>query len=104
MTDIDEMFARLQGEVDLIIDSGSCGIVPTTVVDLTGEFPVVVREGKGGHQQQLKGLWKHLVTLLGRPDVGINADRPSTGQRVVLFWVRGQCQGAASVGGFMRTQ
>ncbi|MDP7270211.1 MAG: L-threonylcarbamoyladenylate synthase, partial [Gammaproteobacteria bacterium] len=50
MTDIDEMFARLQGEVDLIIDSGSCGIVPTTVVDLTGEFPVVVREGKGGHQ------------------------------------------------------
>ena len=50
MTDIDEMFARLQGEVDLIIDSGSCGIMPTTVVYLTGEFPVVVREGKGGHQ------------------------------------------------------
>ena len=47
MTDIDEMVRRLRGDVELIIDAGSCGIEPTTVVDLTGDFPVVLREGKG---------------------------------------------------------
>jgi tRNA threonylcarbamoyl adenosine modification protein (Sua5/YciO/YrdC/YwlC family) len=34
-------------QVDLIIDGGNCGYEPTTVVDLTGEYPVVLREGKG---------------------------------------------------------
>jgi tRNA threonylcarbamoyl adenosine modification protein (Sua5/YciO/YrdC/YwlC family) len=48
MTDCDEMLHRLKGDVDLIVDGGSCGIEPTTVVDLTGSFPVVLREGKGG--------------------------------------------------------
>lgn len=33
--------------IDLIIDGGDCGHEPTTVVDLTGEFPLVIREGKG---------------------------------------------------------
>ena len=47
MTETDEMLECLQGDVDLIIDSGSCGIEPTTVVDLTGAFPVVLRSGKG---------------------------------------------------------
>lgn len=47
MTDCDEMAQRLKGEVDLIVDGGSCGIEPTTVIDLTGSFPVILREGKG---------------------------------------------------------
>jgi tRNA threonylcarbamoyl adenosine modification protein (Sua5/YciO/YrdC/YwlC family) len=47
MTDPDEMLARLKGDVDLIVESGSCGIEPTTVVDLTGDFPVLLRRGKG---------------------------------------------------------
>ena len=34
-------------QVDLIIDGGNCGHEPTTVIDLTGEYPLVVREGKG---------------------------------------------------------
>lgn len=33
--------------IDLIIDGGDCGQEPTTVVDLTGEYPVILREGKG---------------------------------------------------------
>jgi tRNA threonylcarbamoyl adenosine modification protein (Sua5/YciO/YrdC/YwlC family) len=37
----------LGAQTDLIIDGGHCGYEPTTVVDLTGEYPVVVREGKG---------------------------------------------------------
>ena len=48
MTDTDQMLHRLKGDVDLIVDSGSCGIEPTTVVDFTGDYPVVLREGKGG--------------------------------------------------------
>jgi tRNA threonylcarbamoyl adenosine modification protein (Sua5/YciO/YrdC/YwlC family) len=38
---------RLERELDAILDAGSCGVVPTTVVDLTGAAPEVVRKGKG---------------------------------------------------------
>ena len=38
---------HLERLVDAVIDAGSCGIVPTTVVDLTGEAPRVTRYGKG---------------------------------------------------------
>ncbi len=37
----------LGNQTDLIIDGGNGGHQPTTVVDLTGEYPVVVRVGKG---------------------------------------------------------
>jgi tRNA threonylcarbamoyl adenosine modification protein (Sua5/YciO/YrdC/YwlC family) len=37
----------LEHEVDLVIDAGSCGVEPTTVLDLTGDEAVVVRAGKG---------------------------------------------------------
>ena len=38
---------RLLPEVDLVIDGGACGTVPTTLVDLTGENPFLLRKGKG---------------------------------------------------------
>ena len=34
-------------QLDLVIDAGSCGVEPSTVIDLTGDAPVVVRAGKG---------------------------------------------------------
>ena len=37
----------LGNQIDLIIDGGNCGQEPTTVVDLTGDYPVILREGKG---------------------------------------------------------
>lgn len=37
----------LGNHIDLIIDGGTCWHQPTTVVDLTGEFPVVLRKGRG---------------------------------------------------------
>lgn len=37
----------LGDKIDLIIDGGNCGYEPTTIVDLTGDVPVVIREGKG---------------------------------------------------------
>ncbi len=33
--------------VDLIIDGGNCGLEPTSIIDLTGEYPSVIRAGKG---------------------------------------------------------
>jgi tRNA threonylcarbamoyl adenosine modification protein (Sua5/YciO/YrdC/YwlC family) len=47
LSDPEEIRARLEHELDLVIDAGSCGVVPTTVIDLTGEEPVVVRKGRG---------------------------------------------------------
>ena len=47
LNDMDEIRKRLDHHVDLIIDGGPCGIELTTVVNLTGEAPVVIREGKG---------------------------------------------------------
>lgn len=47
LSDPDEIAAAVDGSVDLMIDSGGCGVEPTTVVDLTGEYPVVLRAGRG---------------------------------------------------------
>jgi tRNA threonylcarbamoyl adenosine modification protein (Sua5/YciO/YrdC/YwlC family) len=38
---------RLEHAVDLVIDAGPCVAVPTTVVDLAVEPPVVIRQGVG---------------------------------------------------------
>lgn len=46
LNDADEIRARLDRRLDLVLDSGPCGIEPSTVVDLTGEAPEVVRRGK----------------------------------------------------------
>lgn len=43
----DEIRALLEHELELILDGGPCGNQPTTVVDLTGDTPVVLRVGKG---------------------------------------------------------
>lgn len=42
--DIEDKLGKL---VDLIIESGACGIEPSTVIDLVDGAPVVVRIGKG---------------------------------------------------------
>ena len=47
MTDTDEIRARLEHAVDLVIESGPCGVVPSTIVDLTGPMPVITRDGVG---------------------------------------------------------
>lgn len=47
LSDAQDIRDRLEHRVDLILDSGSCGVVPTTVVDLTGDVPVITRQGKG---------------------------------------------------------
>lgn len=38
---------RLAHEIDAVLDDGDCGVVPTTVVDLSVSPPVIVRTGRG---------------------------------------------------------
>jgi tRNA threonylcarbamoyl adenosine modification protein (Sua5/YciO/YrdC/YwlC family) len=47
MTDAKEIFERIGHAVDVVLDGGNCGFEPTTVVDLSGDAPEVLRSGKG---------------------------------------------------------
>lgn len=47
LTDAYLIREKLEKSVDLIIDGGNCGVVPTTVVDLTQGSPELIREGNG---------------------------------------------------------
>jgi tRNA threonylcarbamoyl adenosine modification protein (Sua5/YciO/YrdC/YwlC family) len=47
LTEGREIQARLEHEIDAILDGGNCGVEPTTVVDLSVTPPVIVRKGKG---------------------------------------------------------
>lgn len=47
ITDAAEVQDRIGHAVDLILDGGNCGFDPTTVVDLSGPAPTVIRAGKG---------------------------------------------------------
>lgn len=42
-----EWRAQIDPVVDMVLDAGACGLTPTTVVDLTGTVPDVMRHGLG---------------------------------------------------------
>lgn len=47
MTDPEEIYERLQYQVDVVVGGGNCGYLPTTVVDFVKGIPTIAREGKG---------------------------------------------------------
>ncbi len=47
MNDAEEIRERLEHQVELVMDAGSCGIDMTTVIDLTSDVPELIRQGKG---------------------------------------------------------
>lgn len=47
LTDPDEIDELFGHQVDLVVDGGEGGAVPSTIVDCTGAAPVVLREGLG---------------------------------------------------------
>ena len=47
LNDGEEIRTRLEHVLDLVLDAGSCGVDPTTIVDLTGATPELLRQGKG---------------------------------------------------------
>ena len=46
-TDPELIYEKWQNKVDIVIDGGDGDNVASTVIDLSGDVPVVVREGKG---------------------------------------------------------
>ena len=47
LNDPEEIREQLEKQIDLVIDGGSCSLLPTTVVDLSGDVPEILREGRG---------------------------------------------------------
>ncbi len=47
LTDPEEVNDRIGRQIELTIDGGACSLEPTTVIDLTGDEPVLLRQGRG---------------------------------------------------------
>lgn len=47
------MYENFRNEVDIVIDGGIGGTIPSTVVDCTGDEPIVIREGLGKWEKHL---------------------------------------------------
>jgi tRNA A37 threonylcarbamoyladenosine synthetase subunit TsaC/SUA5/YrdC len=47
LSDPDEVLERLGKQIDLVIDGGAGTLDPTTIIDLTGVEPVLLRQGRG---------------------------------------------------------
>ena len=47
LNDPAEIRARLEKSVQAVVDAGACPMQPTTIVDLTGDAPILVRQGRG---------------------------------------------------------
>lgn len=47
MNDPQEIRERFQKLLHAVVDAGACPMQPTTVIDLSGDVPVLVREGRG---------------------------------------------------------
>jgi tRNA threonylcarbamoyl adenosine modification protein (Sua5/YciO/YrdC/YwlC family) len=46
-TDAREIYDKLEHTVDLVLDGGNCGLIPTSVIDLSGDRAKVLRVGRG---------------------------------------------------------
>jgi len=47
LNDPEEIRERLEHQIGAVIDAGACALEPTTVVDMSGDAPVLLRQGKG---------------------------------------------------------
>lgn len=47
LADPEDIRDRLGSRVDVILDGGASGVLPTTVIDLTGDIPELIRQGLG---------------------------------------------------------
>ena len=45
--DSEDLYDAVHGQVDLFVDAGYCPLEPTTLLDLSGPHPVVLRQGAG---------------------------------------------------------
>ncbi|MCF8253704.1 MAG: threonylcarbamoyl-AMP synthase [Bacteroidia bacterium] len=47
MTDPEEIHEKFEYQVDLVINGGYGDNIPSTIIDCSGEEPIIIREGKG---------------------------------------------------------
>ena len=47
LNDAEDILARYEKLLQAVVDAGACPMQPTTVIDLTGDDPVVLRQGRG---------------------------------------------------------
>ena len=47
MNDAEEIRERFEHQIAAVLDAGACPLEPTTVVDLTGDEPEILRQGRG---------------------------------------------------------
>ena len=47
LNDAKDIRRRYKNQISAVIDAGACAREPTTVVDLSGEEPVLIRQGRG---------------------------------------------------------
>ena len=47
MNDPEEIRGRFQKLLAAVVDAGACPMAPTTVIDLSGDAPLLVRQGRG---------------------------------------------------------
>lgn len=47
LSDAEDIRGGLEKQIDLVIDGGACRLEPTTVIDLTGVEPELIRQGLG---------------------------------------------------------
>lgn len=47
LNDPEDIRERLRNQIEAVVDAGACKMEPTTVVDLTGDEPAVLRLGRG---------------------------------------------------------
>jgi tRNA threonylcarbamoyl adenosine modification protein (Sua5/YciO/YrdC/YwlC family) len=51
-TDPETIYARCKKQVDIVVDAGVGGMIPSTVIDCTSDEPLLIRQGLG--------IWNHL--------------------------------------------
>ncbi|MDO4231904.1 MAG: L-threonylcarbamoyladenylate synthase [Lautropia sp.] len=54
LVDPDDIEDRIGKRIDLLVDGGAGSLVPTTVIDVTGDEPVIIRTGLGPVDAMLK--------------------------------------------------
>lgn len=47
LNDASEIRERFERQVEAVLDAGACPLEPTTVIDLSGDEPALVRQGRG---------------------------------------------------------
>ncbi len=51
-TDPEIMYENFMNDVDIVIDGGIGGTVPSTIIDCTGDSPIVTRQGLGAWEEE----------------------------------------------------